>query len=569
MTVSYIACLLFSLHLMAGTANAVRGTSPRNMTVKVFWPTSGITQNEGTIVGWLLRDTLVVIGIIDKWLTEKYDYDESTSVSLRLQNLGYAQPVDTSEQAKIDEGSFWLNSSYLPVRSSQMIELVLYTPPDHHRLRFLRSSSGSQPKSNISLAIQDGYTSSTQRSRHLDGIENVIDLINKSKSAQKGLHSVSCHLGQPKDITVKKTASNQSSRIVVSSLAVLLVPLECSAQALVNLLAYPTPIDSLRSYSSTFDQVHLRLSQLLEGPERFKSTREVTGIEIRSERYIRFWNTVWLVFNDLILGYTARQLILLYAPYARNDVVPIITRHSIDLPILALKWLNDWPVGLKLNTPLSQFFCTGLGWMIEKWGDLLIPFLRSFLPTFIQIFALVSLGGFTLTLSLLDDTLSILTSHFYLCHVLMKYIFNWQLQSLSGLWNLFRGKRWNVLRKRTDSYDYDVDQLFLGTLLFTVSAFLFPTVLTYFALFAMSRIVILGLHKMISTGTTALNAFPLFELMLRLKEPSRLPSGVCFKIRRLQDVRTEGGLEGNVRIAYAMEIKNSPKSLAEIMFPSA
>lgn len=41
-----------------------------------------------------------------------------------------------------------------------------------------------------------------------------------------------------------------------------------------------------------------------------------------------------------------------------------------------------------------------------------------------------------------------------------------------------------MLRKRTDSYEYEVDQLFLGTLLFTVSAFLFPTVLTYHLLFA-------------------------------------------------------------------------------------
>jgi hypothetical protein len=46
------------------------------------------------------------------------------------------------------------------------------------------------------------------------------------------------------------------------------------------------------------------------------------------------------------------------------------------------------------------------------------------------------------------------------------------------------GKKWNVLRHRTDSYAYDVDQLFLGTLLFTVSAFLLPTVVTYAALFA-------------------------------------------------------------------------------------
>ncbi len=34
-----------------------------------------------------------------------------------------------------------------------------------------------------------------------------------------------------------------------------------------------------------------------------------------------------------------------------------------------------------------------------------------------------------------------------------------------------------------DSYDYELDQLFLGTLLFTVSLFLLPTVLTYYLYF--------------------------------------------------------------------------------------
>lgn len=46
------------------------------------------------------------------------------------------------------------------------------------------------------------------------------------------------------------------------------------------------------------------------------------------------------------------------------------------------------------------------------------------------------------------------------------------------------GKRYNVLRNRTDSWEYDLDQLLFGTILFTLLAFLFPTVLVYYALFA-------------------------------------------------------------------------------------
>jgi hypothetical protein len=53
------------------------------------------------------------------------------------------------------------------------------------------------------------------------------------------------------------------------------------------------------------------------------------------------------------------------------------------------------------------------------------------------------------------------------------------------IWCAGKGKRWNALRDRVDSYDYDLDQLFLGTLLFTISLFLLPTVLTYYSFFVM------------------------------------------------------------------------------------
>ena len=47
-----------------------------------------------------------------------------------------------------------------------------------------------------------------------------------------------------------------------------------------------------------------------------------------------------------------------------------------------------------------------------------------------------------------------------------------------------KGKRRNVLRNRTDTWSYDIDQLLFGTMLFTLIAFLFPTALVYYVFFA-------------------------------------------------------------------------------------
>jgi phosphatidylinositol glycan class Q protein len=101
------------------------------------------------------------------------------------------------------------------------------------------------------------------------------------------------------------------------------------------------------------------------------------------------------------------------------------------------------------------------------------------------------------------------------------------------------GKRYNTLRNRTDPWDYDVDQLLLGTILFTLAAHFFPTILVYYTLFALVRtfsclgtslsvldqirLGIIILYASCETLLAFMNHFPLFALMLRCKDPQRLP----------------------------------------------
>jgi len=120
-----------------------------------------------------------------------------------------------------------------------------------------------------------------------------------------------------------------------------------------------------------------------------------------------------------------------------------------------------------------------------------------------------------------------------------------------SLFNLFRGKRRNVLRNRIDSWDYDLDQLLLGTILFTLLAFLFPTVLVYYLLFAVGHIGIILTHATLETCLAFMNHFPLFAVMLRLKDPARLPGGIYFI------------MEG---MPPKLLIKNSPVPLSHIFF---
>lgn len=120
------------------------------------------------------------------------------------------------------------------------------------------------------------------------------------------------------------------------------------------------------------------------------------------------------------------------------------------------------------------------------------------------------MGGLTMSIALFYDIFVILTVHIYVCYAITGAVYAKVLWAMGSLWRLFRGefsvnvsfpsfvelphdlthaaipgKRFNVLRNRTDSWEYDLDQLLFGTILFTLLAFLFPTVLAYYALFAL------------------------------------------------------------------------------------
>ena len=155
---------------------------------------------------------------------------------------------------------------------------------------------------------------------------------------------------------------------------------------------------------------------------------------------------------------------------------------------------------------------------VECMGDF-----RPYLPHIIYLIGFSSFAGATMPISLLSDLLSTLTVHIYSFYTASAKIFHWQLTIIVSLFHLFRGKKHNVLRNRIDSCDYDLDQLLLGTILFTLLFFLLPTVIVFYLTFTSARMAIISLKAALDTLLAFLNHFPLFALMLRVKDSRRLP----------------------------------------------
>ncbi|KIM72498.1 hypothetical protein PILCRDRAFT_81798, partial [Piloderma croceum F 1598] len=273
-----------------------------------------------------------------------------------------------------------------------------------------------------------------------------------------------------------------------------------------------------------------------------------------STQYVNFYNSVWLISNDIIVGAAFGAFLC-----ENNIALAGVLSYAVERILIkwiqhVLIWLDSWPAGLKLNTELSRFYSHTFIDLVEIWGRALLHESLSYMPSMLYIIGILSCLGMTMAISIFSDMLCLFTAHIYACYLISTTVYHQQLKMAGSLWNLFRGKRYNVLRNRTDTWDYDVDQLLFGTILFTLVAFLFPTVLAYYALFALMRLFIILLYASMETLLAFMNHFPLFALVLRAKDPWRLPGGIYFS-------NYSTSATGSCLIA-----KNQPVPLSSIFF---
>ncbi|KAH8644105.1 N-acetylglucosaminyl-phosphatidylinositol biosynthetic protein [Alternaria alternata] len=295
---------------------------------------------------------------------------------------------------------------------------------------------------------------------------------------------------------------------------------------------------ALKDISATAQQIDIRLQQSCYWPIQYLTLRrrKINWESITSSHpeYIRFYNSLWLVANDVIMGIAVGTFIIENASFVAAQVDTIFSTWSVDGLRRMISWLMGWPGGLKLNTELAAFLGDLFLWVIDYWAGC-ISLLRPNLPALVQIIGFSAFAGATMPISIFSDLVSLLTLHIYSFYVASARIFHWQLTIIISLFHLFRGKKRNILRNRIDSCDYDLDQLLLGTILFTLQFFLLPTVFVFYLTFASARIAVIGLKAALEMGLACLNHFPLFAVMLRLKDPGRLPGGIYFELQNTTD----------------------------------
>lgn len=405
------------------------------------------------------------------------------------------------------------------------------------------------------------------------GLRRAVEYINKVRRARERL-----------DLPKRRPAANEEppSR-KVNLAATFLVHINRFAQAMLvhpllprHFLAHRRP-PSLLSLSCSAKQLSLRLSQISSFPSLAAKLRrqrqlDALGAHDLSRSYVATWNALWLMSNDVLLGMATSAILWTckdsLATWLSNQVIERRLVHDI---VSACQWLDDWPGGLKLNTELSSFYLDMyVGLVSLSWQTLLRPCIVQPLPTLLGIIARVGQygGGLALQLCLLTDLARLATLHLRFLHALARSQYSAMLHLVVTLLDLFRGKKRTLLSPRaaTRGWElvnahYDLDQLLLGAIFFTLILFLAPTVAVYHWLFALlvAAVEVVLRFVLVQGLVEAINHLPLLSLVLRLKDPDRVPGGVAIVIEDEGSAPVEG-------LKYtARRLESHPLPWAEVL----
>lgn len=129
---------------------------------------------------------------------------------------------------------------------------------------------------------------------------------------------------------------------------------------------------AIKDVSATAQQVDLRLQQFCYWPIQYITLRERrndwASLATNQAEYIRFYNSLWLVANDVIMGIAIGSFIVDNADAVADHITMLLTSWSLEGLRRMISWLMVYPAGLKLNTELARFLGDLFLWVIDYWA---------------------------------------------------------------------------------------------------------------------------------------------------------------------------------------------------------
>ena len=227
---------------------------------------------------------------------------------------------------------------------------------------------------------------------------------------------------------------------------------------------------------------------------------------------------------DTVMGVVAVYVLMWACPKAwLEGGITTYILTSLHWTRDLLQWTTEAPAGLKLNDILATFISDKLVAILRLWEFFYISFIQLYLTHIISFLLSLQWLGLSVLLAALYDFLKFLNLCLICFYIFTSRLFWLQVSVLRSLTRLFMGQKWNPLRLRVDSCDYDLSQRLLGTLFFTILLFLLPTSGLFYLMFLLLRVCQFTLQSLIRILIVIVNKL-VVNLILKLEDACTTPS---------------------------------------------
>jgi phosphatidylinositol N-acetylglucosaminyltransferase subunit Q len=128
----------------------------------------------------------------------------------------------------------------------------------------------------------------------------------------------------------------------------------------------------VKDLSVTAQQIDLRLQQTCYWPLQYitlrKRRRDWASITVNHPDYIRYYNSLWLVANDIIMGVAFGTYLIENNEEVAKGITWVGKTCMVEGLGRMIFWLREWPAGLKLNNELAAFLAELFTYLIEFWA---------------------------------------------------------------------------------------------------------------------------------------------------------------------------------------------------------
>ncbi|XP_045526929.1 phosphatidylinositol N-acetylglucosaminyltransferase subunit Q isoform X1 [Pieris brassicae] len=235
---------------------------------------------------------------------------------------------------------------------------------------------------------------------------------------------------------------------------------------------------------------------------------------------IKQGNYILALVIDIILGYYILEILF----YDRKEIGVLllgILEKLVNSMYSLLKWLMGAPAGLKLNNAFNKMLGKYFSYHVELWW-LFLDVSSERLDLILHIYQYLGYFGLTFQAAIISDMLCVTTFHSYCIYVYAARLFNIQISGLTAMLRLFVGRKYNPLRNCIDSCEYTNQELFVGTVAFTILLLLLPTTLMYYIVFTMFRVLTILAQYVLARLIHFVQTLPLYVIMLWITRSPKL-----------------------------------------------